>query len=87
MLRRWIILAMGLLAVTAAEHPASAAGDLAQQEPVEVRVELGKAQGDEHGFFPSELTFETGKLYKLILQNPSKHPHYFTSHEFTQKIS
>ncbi|MFL6937094.1 MAG: hypothetical protein ACJ8EJ_20825, partial [Xanthobacteraceae bacterium] len=32
------------------------------------------------------LIFETGKLYKLVLKNPSSDPHYFTSHRFTQLI-
>ena len=35
---------------------------------------------------PNRLRFETGKLYKLILTNPSNDPHYFTSHAFTQLI-
>ena len=34
----------------------------------------------------SKLRFETGKLYKLVLRNPSNDPHYFTSHAFTQLI-
>lgn len=63
-----------------------AAGDLSTQEPIEVRVELGKSGSDEHAFYPSKLVFETGKLYKLVIHNPSPNPHYFTSHEFTQKI-
>ena len=35
---------------------------------------------------PNKLRFETGKLYKLVLRNPSNDPHYFTSHAFTQLI-
>jgi uncharacterized cupredoxin-like copper-binding protein len=35
---------------------------------------------------PSELRFETGKLYKLILRNASNAPHYFTSHGFSQLV-
>ena len=35
---------------------------------------------------PNKLRFETGKLYKLVLKNPSDDPHYFTSHAFTQLI-
>jgi uncharacterized cupredoxin-like copper-binding protein len=66
--------------------PARAAGDLSQQEPVEVSVDLGKAESDEHRFFPAELTFETGKLYKLVIRNPSPHPHYFTSATFADKV-
>jgi uncharacterized cupredoxin-like copper-binding protein len=70
-----------LLAATTAAY---AAGDLSRQEPIEITVELGKP--GEHAFMPNKLRFETGKLYKLILRNPSKDPHYFTSHGFTQLI-
>ena len=34
----------------------------------------------------SSIKFETGKLYKLILRNPSDDPHYFTSHNFSQMV-
>ena len=64
--------------------PAQAAGNLAQQNPIEVTVDLG--QGDKHLFAPNKLRFETGKLYKLILRNASKDPHYFTSHGFSQMV-
>ena len=69
------------LALTSA---ASAAGDLSRQTPIEVTIELGKP--GQHAFFPNKLRFETGKLYKLVLRNPSDAPHYFTSHAFTQLI-
>ncbi len=49
-----------------------------------VTVELGKP--GEHAFVPNKLRFETGKLYKLVLKNPSNDPHYFTSHAFSQMI-
>lgn len=66
------------------------AGDLTKQEPVEVRVALGNASGG-HVFAPNALTFETGRLYKLVLTNPSKVKHYFTSpglarSVFTRKV-
>ena len=64
--------------------PAQAAGDLSRQTPIEITVDLGKP--GKHVFEPSKLRFETGKLYKLILRNPSKDPHYFTSHGFSQLI-
>jgi uncharacterized cupredoxin-like copper-binding protein len=70
-----------LLAATTTAH---AAGDLSRQEPIEITVELGKP--GQHAFVPNKLRFETGKLYKLILRNPSSDPHYFTSHAFTQLI-
>ena len=60
------------------------AGDLSRQAPIEVTVDLGKP--GQHAFTPSRIKFETGKLYKLILRNPSEDPHYFTSDAFTQMI-
>ena len=71
-------------ALVFASTVALAAGDLSRQEPIEVTVELGKP--GQHAFTPSKLRFETGKLYKLVLRNPSSDPHYFTSHAFTQLI-
>jgi uncharacterized cupredoxin-like copper-binding protein len=71
-------------ALVFASTVALAAGDLSRQEPIEVTVELGKP--GQHAFAPSKLRFETGKLYKLVLRNPSNDPHYFTSHAFTQLI-
>ena len=61
-----------------------AVGDLSRQQPIEVVVELGRP--GLHVFSPNQLRFETGKLYKLVLRNPSQDPHYFTSHEFSQRI-
>jgi uncharacterized cupredoxin-like copper-binding protein len=63
---------------------AYSAGDLSRQEPIVVAVELGKP--GQHAFTPNKLRFETGKLYKLVLSNPSSEAHYFTSHAFTQLI-
>jgi uncharacterized cupredoxin-like copper-binding protein len=76
------LLAIGLL--LPALGPAHGAGDLSRQEAIEVTVELGKP--GQHVFVPNKLRFETGKLYKLVLKNPSSDPHYFTSHAFTQLI-
>jgi uncharacterized cupredoxin-like copper-binding protein len=78
-MRRYVIVGLiaffaGLAAVTAS----FSAGDLAKQEPIEVRVQLGTKDGD-FKFVPDNLTFETGKLYKLVLTNPSNKKHYFTS--------
>ncbi len=77
----WLIL--GCLAVLPIAR-VEAAGDLSRQTPIEVTVELGKP--GQHVFSPSQLRFETGKLYKLVLRNPSTDPHYFTSHDFSQRI-
>src|ERR1700742_3203470 len=60
------------------------AGDLSRQTPIEVTVDLGKP--GEHVFVPREIKLETGKLYKLILRNPSEDPHSFTSDAFSGMV-
>lgn len=77
-------------ALSAAPLAAHAAGDLTRQEAVEMRVQLGNAKG-ELLFAPGELEFETGKLYKLVLSNPSPVAHYFSAPAlagavFTRKV-
>jgi uncharacterized cupredoxin-like copper-binding protein len=47
----------------------------------EIKVSLGNTQG-ELKFFPDSLQFESGKQYKLLLDNPSPTKHYFTSKDF-----
>ncbi|MDF0493483.1 MULTISPECIES: biphenyl 2,3-dioxygenase [Bradyrhizobium] len=74
---------VGLLSMAFASG-AFAAGNLAGQEPIEVTIELGKP--GQHVFVPNKLRFETGKLYKLVLKNPSNDAHYFTSQGFAQLI-
>ena len=59
----------------------AAAADLSQQKPVVVNVTLGGA-GGELVFRPNNITFEAGKLYKLVLRNPSKSEHYFSAPRF-----
>jgi uncharacterized cupredoxin-like copper-binding protein len=80
--RRWAVAALAALPLTAGTTAAE--GDLSRQTPIEVTVDLGKP--GRHVFSPAQITLETGKLYKLVLNNPSNDPHYFTSHEFTQRI-
>ena len=67
------------------ETKAFAAGDLSQQTPVELRVQLGDEKGARR-FFPEKVEFETGKLYRLILSNPSPEKHYFSSDAFSQAV-
>lgn len=69
---------------------ALAAGDLTAQTPVEIKVQLGDKDNSPR-FFPGDLEFETGKLYKLVLHNASPMPHYFSSEGlaravFTRKV-
>lgn len=57
---------------------------------IEARIQLGDSDGAKT-FEPSELTFERGNYYKLIITNASPEEHYFHSggfatHVFTRKI-
>ena len=78
------VLAAGVAGALLGSAAGYAAGNLAGQQPIEVVVDLGKP--GQHAFVPNSIKFETGKLYKLVLRNPSDDPHYFTSHAFSQLI-
>lgn len=65
--------------------PADAGGDLARQSPVEVTVWLGDAD-DAMRFHPDVMEFESGRLYRLVLHNPSSMSHYFSSPGFARAI-
>lgn len=54
---------------------------LADSQINEIRVSLGNGDG-ELKFFPSSIQLETGKPYRLTLDNPSPVKHYFTSKDF-----
>jgi uncharacterized cupredoxin-like copper-binding protein len=53
----------------------------ANESPIEVKVSLGNSAG-ELKFFPDNLKLQTGKVYKLLLTNPSSTKHYFTAKDF-----
>ena len=59
-----------------------AKGDLTKQDAITVEVLLKGNSGYFHNYTPSTLIFETGKLYKLKIQNVSDSKHYF----FIKKI-
>ncbi len=64
---------------------ASAAGDLTAQTPIEVKVQLGD-KDNALRFFPDKIELETGKLYKLVLHNPSPMAHYFSSEGLSRAV-
>lgn len=64
---------------------AHAAGDLSRQTPVDVHVQLGDEKNARR-FVPEKIELETGKLYRLILSNPSQEKHYFSSDAFAQAV-
>ena len=64
---------------------AIAAGDLTAQTPIEVKVELGNKENSLR-FFPDKIELETGKLYKVVLRNPSVQAHYFSSEGLSRAV-
>jgi uncharacterized cupredoxin-like copper-binding protein len=62
-----------------------AAGDLTQQTPIDVEVQLGDDKNALR-FMPDTIELETGKLYRLILSNPSAQKHYFSSEGLSQAV-
>lgn len=74
-----------LVAATVALAWPAAAADLSRQTAIEVTVTLGTAGGGL-SFSPSDLTFETGRLYKLVLTNPSRTKHYFSALRFASAV-
>lgn len=59
------------------------AGDLTQQMPIDIKVQLGDEKNSRR-FVPDMIELETGKLYRLILSNPSAEKHYFSSEGLSQ---
>lgn len=66
------------LTLGAASLSSLAAGDLSQQPPIEIRVQLGDPDNGLR-FVPDRIELETGRLYKLVLHNASPQKHYFSS--------
>ena len=62
-----------------------AKGDLTSQQPVTKTITLGNSN-NKLRFYPDTLSFETGKLYKLIIKNPSPQKHFFTNVGFSDAV-
>jgi len=62
-----------------------AEGDLTGQKPMEIKVQLGDSS-NAMKFYPANLEFETGKLYKLVLHNASGMKHYFSSDGLSRSV-
>jgi len=62
-----------------------AKGDLTKQQPIEKTIFLGD-KTNHLRFFPSVLSFETGKLYKLVIKNPSPQKHYFNARNLSDSV-
>lgn len=64
---------------------AYASGDMTSQTPIVKKIQLSNS-ANVLRFYPQKLVFETGKLYKLVIHNPSSQKHYFTAEAFARSI-
>ena len=80
-----VISAVILLGITLLSSDLQAAGDLTKQQPFQLSIQLGNEKNALH-FFPSKLELETGKLYRLVLYNPSPQKHYFSSDGLSRSV-
>lgn len=60
-------------------------GDMTAQKPIEVVINLGD-KNNKLSFYPAKLQFETGRLYKLVINNPSPQKHYFTAEKMSRAV-
>jgi len=66
-------------------------GNLAKQKPIELIIEMNETKEGRMIFKPDNIVFETGKLYKVRLQNKGKIKHEIESElisnaAYTRKI-
>jgi uncharacterized cupredoxin-like copper-binding protein len=80
-----LVLSIAMIICFAGAGTATAAGDLTAQTPIEVKIQLGDKK-DSLRFIPDKIEFETGKLYKVVLYNPSSLPHYFSSEGLSRAV-
>jgi uncharacterized cupredoxin-like copper-binding protein len=80
-----LVLAIAVIVCFAGAGAAEGAGDLTAQTPIEVKVQLGDKENALR-FFPDKIELETGKLYKLVLHNPSATAHYFSSEGLSRAV-
>ncbi len=85
MMWRYLIAAMAVAYGFLTVSGEAQAADLSKQEPIKVVVQLGTESGGL-AFKPNRLRFETGKLYKLVLENPSGVKHYFSALQFASAV-
>jgi len=72
------------LVLGATAHTAFAEGDLTRQDAIVIEVEIGADDGTK--WVPNTFEFETGKLYRLVLNNSSEYGIYVGAPAFSKRI-
>ena len=84
-MRRYLAVAAAVAFAWLAAPAGVLAADLGNQQPIAVAVQLGTETGDLV-IAPDKLTFEKGKLYKIVLKNPSDSEHQFSVPRFASAV-
>jgi uncharacterized cupredoxin-like copper-binding protein len=80
-----LLVVLGLYCWWSVPQGAIASVDLTKQEAIAIQVSLSN-ETNQLKFIPDHFTFESGKRYKLVLNNPSSLKHYFTSKDFADAV-
>ncbi len=74
----------GFPSVQAADNFTPSTTDSTDQQIIEVRIQLG-TKTNELVLVPQSARFENGKIYRLVIENPSEMTHYFLASTFGGK--
>ena len=80
-MNRYTIIAVAAVYSTLAGLAGAQAAEFGKQKPIEVIVQLS-TKGGELAITPSDLKLQAGKLYKLVINNPSNSTHYLSVPRF-----
>ena len=84
-LKKLALLSSVLILSLTSVFSAYAKGDLTKQQAIELKVVLGD-KNNAMMFSPSIIELETGKLYKMVLENQGPVKHYFSSDGMAQSV-
>lgn len=85
-MKRYLIIAVATVYAVLGALVGAQAAQLGKQQPIEMVVQLGTQDGDLV-ITAGELKFQTGKLYKLVINNPSNTTHYLSVPQFGAAVS
>ena len=84
-MKRQLIIAVAAAYAALAGLAGAQAAEFGKQKPIEVIVQLSTKSG-ELAITPSDLRLQTGKLYKLVINNPSNSTHYLAVPRFGSAV-
>ncbi len=84
-MKKQLIIAVAAVYAALAGLAGAHAAELGKQRPIEVIVQLSTKSG-ELAITPSDLRLQTGKLYTLVINNPSNLTHYLSVPRFGSAV-